>query len=127
MTTFRKVTLYTDPTGRSRFKEDVLLLSEGTPQIRKSPPATCKTYRLRHSPIGFDYDFHCTNSPMWVVILEGRMEITLQDGTSRLFSPGDCFFAENSLPHGATFNPEVHGHKSCQVGAEPLVTMHIDI
>lgn len=127
MSAFRKVILYTDQTGRSRFREEKIELTEGTPQIQKSPPAPCKTYRLRHSPVGFSYDFHCSDIPLWVVILQGQMEIRLQDGTLRLFKPGDCFFAENSLPPGAVFNREIHGHASRQVGPDPLVTLFVDV
>lgn len=84
-------------------------------------------YQFRLSPVGFTYDFHCSNRPLWVVILQGQMEIALQDGSSRLFKPGDCFFAENLLPAGAEFDRGIHGHKSRQVGPDPLVTLFVDI
>lgn len=85
MSTFKKVILYSDQTGRSRFREETIELTEGTSQIRKSSPVPCKTYRLRHSPVGFSYDFHYSDTPLWAVILQGHMEITLQHGISRLF------------------------------------------
>jgi len=59
------------------------------------------------------------------VILGGHMEIGLQDGSSRVFRPGDHFYSADTVPEGATFDPAVHGHWSRQVGAEPLTTLFV--
>src|SRR5579871_5812801 len=85
MTTFTKVVLYTDSHGRSQFREERVELSEGTPQAMLSRLQPSSGYQLRHSPIGFRSDFHCTTTPQFVFILSGEMEIGLQDGTSRTF------------------------------------------
>ena len=53
------------------------------------------------------------------------MEIGLQDGSSRVFRPGDHFYSADTLPEGAVFDPAVHGHWSRQVGAEPLTTLFV--
>jgi hypothetical protein len=53
------------------------------------------------------------------------MEIGLQDGTSRIFKPGEHFYSADLLPADATFDPNVHGHWSAQVGNEPLVTLFL--
>jgi hypothetical protein len=53
------------------------------------------------------------------------MEIFLQDGSSRVFRPGEHFFSADTLPAGATFDAKLHGHWSRQVGAEPLVTLFV--
>ena len=74
-------------------------------------------YQLRHSPVGFRSSFHCTGTPQWVFILRGRMEIGLQDGSSRIFKPGEHFYSADTLPAGAGFDAEVHGHWSRQRGA----------
>jgi hypothetical protein len=60
-----------------------------------------------------------------VFILRGRMEIGLQDGTSRVFAPGDHFYSADMLPAGAAFDAGLHGHWSRQVGDEPLVTLFV--
>lgn len=125
MTTLTKVTLYTDAAGRARFREDALALGEGTPQARLSPLQHCAGYQLRHSPVGFQSSFHCTQSPQWVFILEGAMEIGLQDGSSRIFMPGQHFYSADTLPPGATFDAAVHGHWSRQLGDRPLVTLFV--
>jgi hypothetical protein len=53
------------------------------------------------------------------------MEIGLQDGSSRVFSAGEHFYSVDTLPDGATFDEKVHGHWSCQLGTEPLVTLFV--
>ncbi|MEN9629980.1 MAG: hypothetical protein RJA10_3208 [Pseudomonadota bacterium] len=125
MTTFTKVTLFTDTDGRARFREDAIELSEGKPQARLSPLMPSGGCQLRESPVGFKSDFHVTETPQWVFILRGVMEIHLQDGSFRAFRPGDHFFSADTLPPGATFDPAVHGHWSRQAGPDPLVTVFV--
>lgn len=124
--TFNKVILFTDIDGRARFREESVALSEGKPQALLSPLLPSNGYQLRRSPVGFRSDFHCTTgSPQWVFILQGQMEIGLQDGTSRVFGPGQHFYSADGLPDGAEFDPAVHGHCSRQVGPDPLVTLFL--
>jgi hypothetical protein len=122
---FVRVSLFTDLDGRARFREEPLALTEGKPQARLSPLTPSGGYQLRESPVGFRSDFHCTEHPQWVFILQGQMEIGLQDGSSRVFRAGQHFHSADRLPEGAVFDPGVHGHWSRQVGAEPLVTLFV--
>ncbi len=122
---FTQVTLFTDTDGRARFRDSTLLLSEGKPAAQLSPLMPSGGYQLRHSPLGFRSSFHCTGDPQWVFILGGQMEISLQDGSARVFGPGQHFFSADTLPAGATFDPTVHGHWSRQVGPAPLVTLFV--
>lgn len=125
MSTFTKVVLYTDRDGRAKFRDETVPLGEGTPQSMLSAVYACAGYQLRHSPVGFRSQWHCTSAPQWVFILQGDMQIGLQDGTSRTFRPGQHFFAADTLPQGAAFDPKVHGHWSAQRGADPLVTLFL--
>jgi hypothetical protein len=127
MSTFTKVILYTDRDGRARFREEAVPLPEGTPQAMLSPVLPASGYQLRHSPVGFRSQFHCTPKPQWVFILQGGMEIGLQDGSSRVFGPGEHFFSADTLPDGASFDAKVHGHWSRQVGSQPLVTLFLKV
>jgi hypothetical protein len=120
-----KVVLYTGTDGRARFREEAVPLEEGTPQARLSALCASGGYQLRQSPVGFRSQFHCTVVPQWVFILSGQMEIGLQDGSSRIFGPGEHFFSDDTLPAGAEFDPTVHGHWSRQDGDEPLVTLFV--
>ncbi len=125
MSTFTQVILFTDTDGRARFREQALPLDEGTPQARLSALFPSGGLQLRQSPVGFRSHFHCTSVPQWVFILQGQMEIGLQDGSSRVFGPGEHFFSADTLPAGADFDAGVHGHWSRQVGSEPLVTAFV--
>jgi hypothetical protein len=125
MAEFRKIVLHTGDDGRARFREEAVALDEGTPQARLSALFASGGYQLRASPVGFRSSFHCTPSPQWVFILSGRMEIGLQDGSSRLFEPGEHFYSADTLPAGALFDATVHGHWSRQLGDEPLCTLFV--
>jgi hypothetical protein len=124
-TTFTQVILFTDTDGRARFREERMALTEGTPMSRLSALMPSGGYQLRESPVGFRSQFHCTGTPQWVFILRGRMEIGLQDGSSRVFGPGEHFYSADVLPEGASFDAAVHGHWSRQVGDEPLATLFV--
>ncbi|HMO47839.1 MAG TPA: hypothetical protein PKB14_17635 [Rubrivivax sp.] len=125
MAEFHKIVLYTGGDGRARFREEAVTLDQGTPQTRLSALFASGGYQLRESPVGFRSSFHCTPSPQWVFILSGRMEIGLQDGSSRLFDPGQHFYSADTLPAGAVFDGQLHGHCSRQVGDAPLVTLFV--
>ena len=125
MLTFKKIILYTPGDGRAAFREEEVPLNEGTPQAALSSVFSSGGYQLRHSPIGFRSEWHCTPRAQWVFVLEGEMEIGLQDGSSRRFKPGDHFVSEDTLPAGAVFDPKLHGHWSRQVGQQPLITLFV--
>lgn len=124
--TFTQVVLYTGADGRARWREEPVALPEGTPQAMLSRVLPSRGYQLRASPVGFRSEWHCTPEPQWVFILSGEMEIGLRDG-SRVFRPGEHFFSADTLPEGAAFDPEVHGHWSAQRGALPLVTLFLKV
>src|ERR1044071_8603886 len=84
---FTKTVLYTDHDGRAKFREERIALTEGTREARLSAVQPATGYQLRESPVGFRSEFHCTPKPQWVFILQGEMEIGLQDGSSRRFGP----------------------------------------
>lgn len=125
MPQFKQVVLYTQPNGFAAFREESIELSEGTPQSALSPLCPSDGYQLRMSPVGFRSTFHVTTKPQWVFILQGRMRIGLQDGSSRVFGPGEHFYSADLLPDGATFDPKIHGHWSAQEGEDPLVTVFV--
>ena len=122
---FTQLILFTDSDGRARFREQPITLSEGKPAALLSPLLPSGGCQLRRSPVGFRSEFHCTLDPQWVFILRGQMEIGLQDGSSRVFGPGQHFFSADTLPAGATFDARLHGHCSRQVGPDPLETLFV--
>lgn len=125
MSVFTEVILYTDTDGRAKFREETVPFGEGSPQAMLSALFPSGGFQLRHSPVGFRSQFHCSLHTQWVFILGGEMEIGLQDGTSRIFLPGQHFYSADLLPDGASFDAAVHGHWSRQVGPDPLVTLFV--
>ena len=81
MSSFNKVVLFTDGDGRARWRDETVALSEGKPQAMLSPLMASGGVQLRHSPVGFRSDFHCTDNAQWVFILGGQMGIGLQVGS----------------------------------------------
>ncbi|MCL1961073.1 MAG: hypothetical protein FWG56_04735 [Desulfovibrionaceae bacterium] len=125
MTILTLPTLYTGDDGRARFRDGPLPLAEGTPAARLSALMASGGCQFRQSPAGFASGFHCTTTPQWLVVLQGCMEIGLQDGTARVFGPGQCFYSNDTLPPGAVFDPALHGHRSRLLGDGPLVTLFV--
>lgn len=125
MNVFTQIVLYTDTDGRAKFREQSVPLGDGSPQAMLSRVFPSGGFQLRHSPVGFRSQFHCSPHAQWVVIMGGEMEIGLQDGTSRSFRPGQHFYSADLLPQDAVFDAAVHGHWSRQVGADPLVTLFV--
>jgi hypothetical protein len=127
MPTFTRTVLFTDTDGRARFKQEAVPLDQGNAPTHLSELLPTQGMQLRQSPVGFRSSFHVTTTPQWVFILQGQMEIGLQDGSSQVFGPGQHFFSADTLPEGAVFDPEVHGHWSRQVGEEALVTVFVRV
>jgi hypothetical protein len=125
MTHFTRTVLFTDTDGRARFRAEAIPLDQGTPQALLSALMPSQGLQLRRSPVGFRSPFHVSSHTQWVFILQGQMEIGLQDGTSKVFGPGAHFYSADVLPEGAVFDPQVHGHWSRQVGSEELVTLFV--
>jgi len=125
MPVLTKVVLFTDTDGRARFREETVALDQGKPESALSALMPSGGFQLRQSPLGFRSSFHCTTDLQWVFILGGQMEIFLQDGSSRIFKPGEHFYSADVLPEGQTFDASVHGHWSRQVGPDALVTLFV--
>ena len=122
---FKKITLFTNSKGFAEFGEEFIELDQGSEQARLSALMQSDGFQIRQSPVGFKSEFHVSTTPQWVFILSGQMQIGLQDGTSKIFSPGEHFYSNDLLPAGATFDPKTHGHWSRQVGDTPLVTLFV--
>ena len=117
--------LFTAPDGRARFRDEGIVLDQGTPQSMLSQLYASGGFQLRESPVGFRSAMHCTTTPQFVFILSGEMEIGLADGSSRVFRAGEHFYSADLLPEGAVFDAAVHGHWSAQKGGVPLQTLFV--
>lgn len=125
MNTYKNIVLYTDVDGYARFREEEIALPGGTPKALLSELFPSDGFQVRCSPPGVSSDFHCTTIAQWLVVLSGEMEIGLRDGTARIFKAGEHFFSNDTLPEGATFDANLHGHRSRVVGDAPLTTLFV--
>ena len=83
----------------ARFRDELVPFDQGTPHSRLTALMPSGGCQLRHSPVGFRSQFHCTTNCQWVFILSGRMRIGLQDGSSRDFAPGQHFYSADVSRH----------------------------
>lgn len=117
--------LFTDTDGRAKFRDMRIDLPQGNSAAALSPVQLNQGHQFRMSPVGFRSPFHCTTTPQWLIVLSGAMEIGLQDGSSRVFRAGQCFFSNDTLPSETVFDAKLHGHWSAQVGDEALKTVFV--
>ncbi|MES2864583.1 MAG: hypothetical protein V4666_10725 [Bacteroidota bacterium] len=86
-----------------------------------------KNFRIRKSDIGYETDFHLAGDATFIIIQKGSLKIELQNGNFQIFSPGDCFIAQDNLPENIEFDHTIHGHKASVIGNESLQAIHIKL
>ena len=108
--TFR---LYTGGDGKSRV--DPVDLGQA-PEWTKGLAATQISFRLW--PRGEFLDWHPAPRRQFVIILSGRLEIGLGDGSKHVFGAGDARLVEDTTGQG---------HTTRVVGDEPCLTATIPL
>jgi hypothetical protein len=73
---------------------------------------------FRSSPVGRFQDWHPAPRRQFVIILSGRLEIGLGDGTKHIFGPGDARLVEDTTGKG---------HTTATYGSEPCVTATVPL
>jgi len=116
---FTRISLITNSDNISEWYEDEIPLSNGSESVKLTSLMPSDGYQIRKSPIGF--------YPQYVFILQGIMEITLQDGTSRKFIPGQHFLSTDLRPDNIIFDETKHGHKSANISDEILITLFLRV
>lgn len=110
MGTFR---LYTGADGQSHVEPvDLAKATEWTKGI------PTKDITFREWPVGRDLDWHPAPRRQFVIILSGRLEIGLGDGTKHVFGPGDARLVEDTTGKGHT--TRVLGNERCVTATIPL-------
>ena len=117
--------LNTNKNGLAYWDEEMILMDEGNSITKLSKVMESKGHQLRYSSIEFSSEFHCSTEPQYVFILQGQMKITLQDGSYKIFVPGQYFYSNDLCPNDEIFDIKKHGHKSENIGDLPLVTLFI--
>ena len=86
-----------------------------------------KNFRIRKSEVGYVTDFHLAGDATFIIIQKGSLKIELQNGDFQIFTPGDCFIAQDNLPENIEFDKTIHGHKASVIGNESLQAIHIKL
>jgi len=84
-------------------------------------------FRIRESSQGYSTDFHVAGDPTLIIIQQGTLRITLQNGDYKDFQSGSMFIAKDYLPPQIKFDESIHGHKAEVVSAQPLRAVHIKL
>ena len=96
-----KVTrIYTGKDGESHFEDIDIPLDSGEPTERMSELIKATGIILRQTSGSFDATWHHAPRRQFVINLEGKVEIIVGDGTSRILGPGDILLAEDTTGHG---------------------------
>ena len=86
-----------------------------------------KNLRLRQSEAGYFADWHVAGDATLIIIQQGVLKITLQNGASKCFKAGDLFIVEDYLPENVIFDSSKHGHQAEVVGEEVLKAVHVKL
>ena len=84
-------------------------------------------FRLRESEVGYKTGFHVAGDPTLIIIQQGTLRISLQNGESKDFSSGDMFIAKDFLPKHIPFDEAIHGHRAEVIGEQRLKAVHIKL
>ena len=83
--------------------------------------------RLRESKPGYVSNFHVAGDPTLIIVQQGTLRITLQNGESKDFSSGDLFIAKDYLLDSIDFDPTIHGHKAEVFGNKLFKAVHVKL
>jgi len=84
-------------------------------------------FRHRKSPSHYISDWHVAGDPTLIIVCSGTLKLELRDGSSKSFSPGEKFIAEDYLPKEHVFDDAIHGHRAMVIGNEPFTAIHIKL
>jgi len=111
--------LYADADGESHFRDIEIELSEpmfGIGLVSKPRPASSIIFR--HVPSGTVLDRHNSPRPMYVAVLDGRVEFTASDGEARVLGAGE-YCSWRTLPAKDT-NPRASRARRFALSSSPL-------
>ena len=110
MPTYR---MYTDAEGKAQW-ETIDLASK--PDWLEGFDTTQIRFGIR--PPGVTQDWHPAPQRQFVIILSGQLEIGFEDGSTKVFGPGDARLVEDTTGKG---------HTTIAPGTEPCVTATIGL
>ncbi len=114
-----KVTrVYADDAGESHFDDVEIALKDAGTIGRLSAPQPVTSIIFRENDADYDYDWHCAPRRQYIVLLDGRIELTTSDGETRRFGGGDIVLVEDT---------EGRGHKTRTIDNRPRRSLFIPL
>ena len=105
--------MYTDPQGKARWEAVDL---NRYPEWTAGLDVTQMRFGTRTT--GVTQEWHPAPQRQFVIILSGQLEIGFEDGSKKVFGPGDARLVEDTTGKG---------HTTTAVGSEPCVTATIGL
>ena len=105
--------MFTDSENIARWEEISL---ENTPDWTSGLDVT--KIRFGSRPPGVLQDWHPAPQRQFVIILSGQLEIGFEDGSKKVFGPGDARLVEDITGKG---------HTTVAIGNEPCITATIGL
>jgi len=105
--------MYTDTQGKARWEEVDLAKY---PEWTKGIVVTSARFSTREP--GVMQDWHPAPQRQFVIILSGSLQIGFEDGSTKVFGPGDARLVEDTTGKG---------HTTVAVGNEPCITATIGL
>jgi quercetin dioxygenase-like cupin family protein len=105
--------MYTDDQGKARW--EAIDLSR-MPEWTKGLDVTRMSFSTRQP--GVTQDWHPAPQRQFVMILSGQLEIGFEDGSKKVFGPGDVRLVEDTTGKG---------HTTTALGSEPCVTATVGL
>jgi uncharacterized cupin superfamily protein len=105
--------MYTDGQGHAQWEAIDL---DKTPEWRAGLAATKIVYGVREP--GVTQDWHPAPQRQFVIILSGQLQIGFEDGSTKVFGPGDARLVEDTTGKG---------HTTIALGNEPCITATIGL
>lgn len=84
-------------------------------------------FRIRESKAGYKTDWHVAVDPTLIIVQQGIIRISLQNGDFKDFGAGDMFIARDYLPEHVSFDNTIHGHRAEVIGDQDLRAIHIKL
>jgi len=114
-----KVTrLYNGPDSESHFEDIDIPLKDAGEIGRLSERISATGIIFRETDADYHYRWHNAPDRQFIILLEGKFEIEVGDGTRRSFGPGDILLVEDT---------EGHGHISRALNDQPRKTIFVTL
>ena len=90
------VRIYTGDDGQSHFED----LDAPTEPVQRVTTKPGEDLVFRRSPENSFSDWHNPSRRQYLFVIDGRMEVSVGDGSTRQFQPGDVLLAEDMTGQG---------------------------